>query len=74
MMKDVGQDWCHVLCALTSNKITLQSYLTLNFAISGPQNKPSKYTKCIYCHSDKTAGLACRIDKCKTYIHLGCVV
>lgn len=81
MLKDIGnQEWMHVLCALTSQRTNLQSYLTLSFAASGPaQKQMNKSRKCLYCTKEnnkeaKGEGVPCYIKDCKSYLHLNCVV
>lgn len=75
MFKDIGgQEWMHVLCALTSPRVHLASYTSLTFSLTGPQTKVNKAFRCRFCNSDKSEGLRCCIKDCKTYSHLSCVV
>jgi hypothetical protein len=76
VLKDVGLgEWMHVLCALTSPRVVLQSYTTLSFAAEGAASKHiNKQRKCTYCKNDKGEGLPCCIEGCRVYIHLTCVV
>ena len=76
-LKDVGgQEWMHVLCALTSSRTSQQSYLALNFSVEGapPARAINKTKKCAYCQLDRNEGLQCLIKGCKSFIHLTCVV
>jgi hypothetical protein len=80
MMKDVGSnEWMHVLCALTSPRTNLESYLNLSFAVGPPGKTVNKMKKCGYCMAGdrkdvKGEGLPCYIKDCKEYLHLTCVV
>lgn len=53
-LKDVGgQEWMHVLCALTSPRVHISSYSSLTFAPEAPPSRINKARKCLRCKSDK---------------------
>ena len=79
MLKDVSMggasEWMHVLCALTSPRVAVNSYQSLNFVVnSSPSKHINKQKKCMNCQTEKSEGLQCCIKDCKVYIHLSCVI
>lgn len=67
----------HMLCALTSPRVKLNSYKTLTFAAAPlPLKKPkiSNSKKCMNCNSTSNEGLHCWKKECKNYIHMDCVL
>ena len=64
----------HVLCALTSPRVHINSYSSLTFSVDGPTPKHfNRQKKCTYCNSEKSEGIQCCVENCKVFIHLSCV-
>lgn len=66
--------WAHVFCALSSPKIKVQSYKSLEFRFMKDYKDENEQRRCYVCKNKSNDAFKCWDPTCNNYLHVGCIL